>query len=176
MADWLVYWKLFPEKNEPWPVGGWRIMKGSRLTEVQKGDRLWLIVSGESCNAIKWSDEEQEAISSLGHPSGESCKDIRWNVVAGAGYLAEIFTVARIGPEEFGPYSYLIEGKKGLCIAIDPPLDVDTHLKALSKKPNKHVGMRCQTPRVMASLTVDAMKKQLKKRYPEHYAILFGLS
>jgi hypothetical protein len=150
MADWLVYWKMFGDEDEPWPVDGWRIKSGSRLVDVKKGDHLWLIVSGENCNGI---------VS---------------NAVPAAGYLAEIFTVDRRVVDDDGWYRYLIEGREDACIDIDPPLNVDSELRALSKKPNKHVGMRCQTPRVMEPLTVDAMKKRLKQQHPREHEQLFG--
>jgi hypothetical protein len=149
MADWLVYWRLFGSDDEPWPVTGWRIKKGSRLTEVKKGDRLWLIASGENC---------KECVSSP---------------VTGAGYLAEIFTVDHTVIDDDGYYRFTIWGDEDRCVDIDPPLAVDAHLKAISKNPTKHVGMRCQTPRIMQPLTVDAMKKQLKQRYPNQYPALF---
>jgi hypothetical protein len=153
MADWLVYWKEFADRAEPREVKVWRVKQGSRLVDAQKGDRLWLIVSGES-----W----QKKVKKLKI------------AIPDAGYLAEIFTVGDMVVEDDGYYYYLIEGIPAGCVAIDPPLDVDAHLRAISKKPDTHVGMRCQTPRIFEPLTVDAMKNLLQRSRPGAYKTVFN--
>ena len=91
-AHFASFWKFFDDNDEALTVDGWRIKGGSRLADAIVDDLLWLFPSGVKCRS-KLDEDEWPA-----------------DIVETAAYLAEVFTVRRVVPEQVGDFELYVEG------------------------------------------------------------------
>ncbi len=146
MTDFGVYWPFFSKRDEPWPVGGWRIGSGSRLADLEAGDRLWLFTSGTKCK------RKLEGV--------EFARDA---IAENAAFLAQILTVASIKPDHEGGFDLVINADVQRSPKVFPPLLIDHLVRPEGADATVPIGTFRRAPWKLRPNTVDLMKRLLRQ-------------
>lgn len=151
MTDFGVYWPFFSKRNEPWPLDGWRLGSGSRLADVERGDRLWLFTSGKKCK-MKLKDRF------VCDPAAEN-----------AGFLTQVLTVESIAPDRQGGFDLDISADMRHSPQVDPPLLIDHLVRPEGADGNISIGRFRQAAWKLPANTVDLLKELLRRERKSAY-------
>ncbi len=146
MADFGVYWPFFSKRDEDWPVDGWRIGSGSRLADLEAGDRLWLFTSGQKCK------KKLEGV-------GFSC-DERTECAA---FLVQVLSVDNIEPAQVDRFGLLIHANVKQSPRVFPPLLVDHLFRPEGADTGVPIGTFRQAPWKLRENTVALLKELLRR-------------
>jgi hypothetical protein len=146
MVNWGVYWAFFKRERESWPVTSWLVGSGSRLAHIEPGDRLWLVTSGQLATM------DQETF----------------------GYLVEVFEVDAVEDINDERFKFKIVGKVARCIAIDPPLLVDSVVRPEGADTERSIGTFRQGPWKLSAEATERLVALLQQHHPAGHATLFN--
>lgn len=150
MVDFGVYWPFFSNRDEDWPVDGWRVGKGSRLAVVSAGDRLWLFTSGKKC---------KKKLEGEGFAND--------TVAEAAAYLVQILTAKSIESNTDGVFDFLINANVTCSPRVFPPLLIDQLVRPEGADATVPIGTLRQAPWKLRDTAVDLLKELLRRERPQ---------
>lgn len=157
MTHFASFWKWFDEDEESTLVTCWRIRAHSRLADAENGDILWLFTSGVKCKK-KLDEGELPASGVEDHQA----------------YLTEVFTVQRIIPEVEGDFQLLVEGTRGRCVRLCPPIPIDDIVRPDGHERDIPIGSLRQGAWRLRAEMAELLEEKLRREAPNVYRKLFG--
>jgi len=151
------YWQFFDSPDESPVVMCWRIRSHSRLADAEKGDILWLFTSGIKCK--KKLDEDNL-------PDGD--------VEDNQAYLIEVFTVQCIVPEVEGQFKLLVEGARGKCVGLCPPILIDDIVRPDGHERDTPIGSLRQGAWRLRAEMAESLEERRRRESPSVYRRVLG--